>query len=188
MSRNIELSKILPKDSLFVLGVSVVLGLFIYLALIMPGNSYSAKLDTQAGDLRNELVERQKLKSYYESLLRSKVKDAFNLPAMPDALTGDKGLEEVITDMKTLAKDSGMEVVSVSPNVHGLQASFSGGGTVIQNIAVELKLSGDYAGVRRFLLSAGAQPYIEHIEELELERDLSKDRINFRIKAVVLFI
>jgi hypothetical protein len=173
------------------MGISIVLGLFIYLALIIPGNSYATKLDTDAGDLRNQLEERQKLKSYYESLLRVKIKDTFNLPAMPDALTGDKGLEEVITGLKMLARDSGMEIVSVSPNITGLQARYSGGavaGAVIQNIAVELKLSGDYAGVRRFLLSAGAQPYIEHIEELELERDLSKDRISFRIKAVVLFI
>jgi hypothetical protein len=76
----------------------------------------------------------------------------------------------------TAAKMSGMTLVSALPNLNALTGD-------AQFLSVDAILRGDFIRFRKFLIQIGGLPYVQHIEEITIQK--KTDVPEFRLKILV---
>lgn len=160
-----ELKKNIPFASrsltLLVMGAGIIL-----ILLYIGFHNYRtiAKLDTEISELNTKINTHQSYAPMTKQLFdRMKVKTVRNLPLPPKAkLTGEQK-DRISILFRDMAQKSKIELVSVSPDINSMVGGSAG-------MLVNATLKGDYYNFRTFLIELGEQPYLEKIDEIEIQQ------------------
>jgi hypothetical protein len=168
--KNIKIPKRTVIIQLSWLGALLILGLVV----IFPVQRSTAGLDGQIKEIRIQMEEQKTLQPIYQALkAKSRTPAASILPA-PESAKLSKDLVRVVpSTMRRIAKNSDMEMISVSPDVAALADQS-------RHLLVRAVLRGDFMNFRKFLTGIGELPYLERIEEIEIQQD--PNLMEFRIK------
>jgi hypothetical protein len=168
--------KLIPRRTAIIqfswLGALLILGL----VFMFPVQRSTAGLDGQIKDIRVQIEEQKALQPIYQAL---KAKNqttaaAASILPIPESAKLSKDLVRVVpSTVRRIAKNSDMEMISVSPDVTSL-ANES------RHLLVRAVLRGDFMNFRKFLIGVGELSYLERLEEIEIQQD--PNFMEFRIK------
>ena len=164
----------IPQQSIIYI-IMCMAGVLIFLFVgIIPYQNTLKNLDMEIQ--RNELqVQQQKtLQPLYRTLLKQVNRQDDRLLPMPDIQPMPKGqLGRAPAILRGIAVDSGMDMMSVSPELNALTVD-------AKRIPVNAVLRGSFLDLRRLLINLGRLPYVENVEQIQIVQ--IADMLEFRIR------
>lgn len=158
-----QISVDLPKQSLTYIGLGVIAILLFILLGIFPAGKSLADLDARTTEVKYRIEEQQALAPFYQPLKdRSGKEDLKFLPLPAKGSLPHAMISTIPAVFGDAARSSGMSLVSASP-----QLSAVAGGA--QTLPVNVTLRGNFFNFRKFLISIGGIPYVQHIEEISIQ-------------------
>lgn len=154
----------IPHQSLIYLA-SGLMGVLIFIfAGIIPGYRKIITLDNKISRFSMQAEEEKYLIPVYSSLKnKTQGKESRLLPFPAKESIPREQADRIFMTFNEMAHKTGIEVISVVPNLNALAGN-------IKFLSVNVILRGDYFNFRKFLSSAGDIPYLEHIEEIEIQQ------------------
>ena len=145
----------------------VIAGLGIILILVWIGfynHRTIARLDREIHELNTKINTHQSYAPMTKQLFdRMKVKTERHLPLPAKAKLSAEQKDRISLIFRDMAQKAKLDLVSVNPDINSLV----GGSTVL---LVHATLKGDYYQFRNFLIELGDRPYLEKIEEIEIQQ------------------
>jgi hypothetical protein len=171
-----QLPKI-PAQSVYYLllcttGILLFIGIGIY-----PLHSSITQQDEDLARMRVRLEEQKVLLPVYKDLLllgKVQKKDLGALPASSRAGLSVDQLGNISALFKKIAQACSLEVVSAAPDVKALTSNS-------KFMPVVLVIRGDFFNLRRFLFELERLPFMEHMEEMQIQETAGGKE--FRIKT-----
>jgi|WetSurMetagenome_2_1015567.scaffolds.fasta_scaffold04258_2 hypothetical protein len=173
----IKLPAKIPAQSVYyLLMCSVGILLFILIGLF-PLQSSLNEQDEDMAKMKARIEEQKVLFPLYKELLLLEKTQKRGLNALP--ASGKTGLSmdqlgNVSYLLKKIAQEGSLEAVSVNPDVKSLTNNS-------KSISVLLVVRGDFLKLRRFLFELEKLPYLEHIEEIQIQE--AAEGKEFRLKT-----
>jgi len=149
--------------SLFYFALFGVVILVIILIMIYPDYRTLAALDKNIKQLNTKIETQKLLFPLFQKMLAEidlKLPGGVTLPK-EEKLSQEKA-ERIVSVFHELAGKSGIEAVEVSPDV---DSTLNGSGFLLVNVVVK----GDFFRLREFLLELANLPYLEKIEQIQLQ-------------------
>jgi hypothetical protein len=150
--------------------------LFILIGLY-PLQSSLNQQDRDLAKTKARIEEQRLLFPLYQDLLLlgkgQKIDSNFLAASSKAGLSLDQ-LANISILFKTIAQEGGLEAVSVTPDVKSLTNNS-------KSISVLLIVRGDFLKLRRFLFELEKLPYMEHIEEIQIQEAVGGKE--FRLKT-----
>ena len=144
---------------------------------IIPNSKKMSEMDTQTAEIKFRLEEQKVLGSFHQSLQgKNEKKESEVLPLPAKGILAQAKIDTLPLTLTTAAKTSGMSLVSATPNLTAMTGD-------AQFISVNVILRGDFINFRKFLINLGGIPYVQHIEEIQIEG--KPDTQEFRMKVWV---
>ena len=159
-----RLEMTIPRQSITYL-VLCILGILIFIvAGIIPYYRTIVKLDQKINRFSVDVEENKYLVPVYVSL-KNKIngKDEMHRTLPSKESIAREQTDRIFMTFSEIARKTGMNVVSIVPNINSLAGN-------IKFLSVNVIVWGDYFNFRKFLNSAGEVPYLEHIEEIEIQQ------------------
>ncbi|MFC1884013.1 hypothetical protein ACFL2O_04515 [Thermodesulfobacteriota bacterium] len=134
---------------------------FIFLA-IYPSQKSLTRLDKEIARIESQIEEQRILFPIAQELFSQVMKEeTFALP-FPDTkkLERDK-LETVPSLLEDLASKSGLDIISIVPDVRSL-TEYPG------HLSITAVVKGKFSELRELVVKMGSLPYLEHVEEMSI--------------------
>jgi hypothetical protein len=165
---------LIPKRNIVVyLSALGALVLFILVGII-PVQRYSAGLDRQIKDLRFQVEEQKNLQPIYQSLkAKSQAGTGRVLPTPEKSRLSRDLIGMVPSTIKKIAANANMDPLSITPDVNALVGQ-------PRYLLVHSVVRGEFYDFRRYLIGLGQLPYLERIEEIEIQQN--PDLMEFKMK------
>ena len=164
----------IPRQSIIYLVVCLSGILVFVFAGILPYQRSITRLDQEISKTRADLSVQEELYPLYMSLTRkAPAKSSSALPIPAKSVLPRSQVDRIPTSVREMAARSGMNVMSVSPDLSTLTGN-------TQEMPVRIVMRGDFLKFRNFLLGLGAVPYVERVEEIQIQQN--PDRMEFRTK------
>jgi hypothetical protein len=168
--KNINLSK---RKIVFYLSCAGGLLLFILLGII-PLQRYAIGLDREIKDIRFQVEEQKNLLPIYQSLkAKSQAGSGRVLPTPKKSGLSRDLIDMVPPTIRKIATRANMDPLSVTPDVNALAGQ-------PRYLLVHSVVRGEFYDFRRFLIGLGELPYLERIEEIEIQQN--PDIMEFKMK------
>ena len=162
--------------TLLIIGVGLIL-ILVYIGFYNYRNI--AKLDTEINELNTKINTHQSYAPMTKQLIdRMKVKPQRNLPLPAKAKLSVEQKDQISYIFKDMAQKSKMELLSVSPDIN----SMVGGSAAM---LVHATLKGDYYNFRNFLIELGDRPFLERVEEIEIQQVPGTKEFRLKVWLVV---
>ena len=171
---NIDIYQNINQDRIWRIVIYIGIVVLIVLLGIFPLYNYNSNLLEKNKELKNQIEEQKELKPVYLNLLNAlNNKDVLVLPnpekkAIPRAEAG-----KFQEDIRTIAGHSGLRMVSFTPD---LSAAAGSSTSLLHNVI----LKGEFANFRKMLIGLGVFPYLDRIEEINIQQN--PDSMEFRMK------
>jgi hypothetical protein len=168
--KNIKISKRTVIIQLSWLGALLVMGMVV----IFPVERSTAGLERQIKEIQIQIETQKTLQPIYQALKTKSQTTAAGILPTPESGKLPRDLVRVFpSTVRRIAKNSDMEMISVSPDVTSLADQS-------RHLLVGAVLRGDFMNFRKFLIGVGELPYLERLEEIEIQQD--PNFMEFRIK------
>lgn len=165
---------IIPKHSLLFLLMCLSGVLIIVFAGIVPKQFSLARLDQKIKSIQFQIEEQKSLYPIYQVLhKKSHTRDAKVLPAPAMTPLLRTQLDTIPSTFRQIAQNANIDTVSVSPNLNSL-------GNEPRFLLVDTVVRCDFLNFRKFLIGIGEVPYLERIEEIQIEQN--EDTMEFKMK------
>lgn len=154
----------IPISSIAYLGIGIVIVLAFVTVIVYPSYKQLVRLDEDITKMQGRIDSQKILLPLYLDLVRTsekKVPDALSLPEK-EVLPKER-IDLIPSLFKGVARKSGMELVSVTPDFTTLAR---GGDAILINAVAR----GSFSGVRKFLVELGNVPYVKLVEEMEVKQ------------------
>ena len=164
----------IPRQSIiyFLLCLSGVL-VFVF-AGILPYQWSIAGLDEEISKVRSNIAVQEELYPIYMSLAKkAQAKSGSALPIPAKGVLPRSQMDRIPAIVREMAARSGMNVTSVSPDLSTLTGN-------TQEMPVRIVMKGDFLKFRKFLLGLGSVPYVDRVDEIQIQQN--PDRLEFRTK------
>jgi Tfp pilus assembly protein PilO len=163
-----------PKQSIIYLGVCLS-GILLFVLLGIIPNQYSLNtLEQKISTMKFKIEEQKALSPLYQSVSNwAQQKGPTSLPMPASGRLETIKMNMIPQTVRQIAKDNKMNMLSVVPDLKAL----AGEG---QRLSVEVTVRGDFTDFRQFLIDLNAIPYIENMEEIQVEQE--KNTQLFRVK------
>jgi len=166
--------KLIPRRTAIIqfswLGALLILGLVV----IFPVQRSTVGLERQIKDIQYQIETQKTLQPIYQALKTKSHTTAASILPIPESAKLSKDLVHVFSStVMRIAKNSDMEMISMSPDVTSLADQS-------RHLLVRAVLRGDFMNFRKFLIGVGELPYLERLEEIEIQQD--PNFMEFRIK------
>jgi hypothetical protein len=151
-------------------------GIIIIIVLIgiLPLQGYNSKRALAVKEIQNKIDEQKGFGTIYKLLQdTSEKKEVHALPNPAIVKISRKDLDRFQDTFRTEAGKSGMMTVSLMPDVKS-------GAIGSQKLLYNATLKGEFANFRKMLVSLGALPYIDQIEEIIIKQ--YGDYMEFKMK------
>lgn len=148
--------------------------LFIILAGIIPNQLSLARLDKKIKSIQFQIEEQKSLYPIYQDL--QKKTEARNSKVLPlpkrNALLQTQ-LDSIPATFIEIARKVNLDMVSASPDLNSLSGES-------KLLPVNAVVRGNFFNFRKFLILLGGVPYLERIEEIQIQQN--EDTMEFKIK------
>ena len=166
-----------PKQSLLYIGLGIIVILLFIFAGIFPAKRSLAELDKQSAEVKQRIEEQQILAPFYQAIkTRVEQKDPESLPLPGKGKLALSMINTIHATFDKAARTSGVSLLSATPDLSGLGGNF-------QSLPVNVTLRGDFFKFRQFLINLGSIPYVQHIEEITIQKVPASRE--FRLKVLV---
>jgi Tfp pilus assembly protein PilO len=176
----VDLKKInmnLPKQSLTYIGLGVIAILLFILLGIFPAGKSLADLNARTTEVQYRIEEQKALVPLYQTLKgRSGKEDLKFLPLPAKVNLPHAKISTIAAVFGDAARSSGMSLVSASPQL----SAMTGGA---QTLPVNVTLLGDFMNFRKFLVTIGGIPYVQHVEEISIQE--APNAREFKLKIIL---
>ncbi|MEW6334490.1 MAG: hypothetical protein AB1558_09485 [Thermodesulfobacteriota bacterium] len=154
----------IPRQSLIYI-VMCLTGIAIFLfAGILPNIWTVTDLEKQTVAARFQLEETRTLGPFQKALReKSARKESDTLPLPEKGKLAKTEIDTIPATFGTLAKASGMFMVSAVPNLSTLTGDAA-------SLPVSLVLRGDFANFRKLLIGLGSNPTVQQLEEITVQQ------------------
>lgn len=144
----------------------------------MPLYLTNKKLARDNDHLKSQIEEQKQMKPIYASLLNelTKRKECLVLPNPGQERLARGNTARFKNDLQTIAEKSKTKLSSFKPDLSTLSGSSS-------SLLHDVVLKGEFNNLRQVLIGLGAVPYIDKIENIEIQQ--SNDALNFKMKIWV---
>lgn len=157
----------ISRQSLILIGVSLVLVLAVVLFGILPERRSRDALGVRMAEIQAELDAREALRPMREALEREKAEaerlDKLELAGNACESRQRLPVQALVPTLTKLAGEAGLEDARVLPQPETLDAA-------ALSMRVTAVLHGDLESLRRFLLSLAAAPFVQNVETLDIAR------------------
>ena len=165
---------IIPRRSLLYSLICLSGVLLIVFAGIVPNQFSLTRLDQKIKSIQFQIEEQKSLYPIYKVLQKkSKTRDAKVLPAPERIPLLRTQLDTIPSTFRQIAKNANIDTVSVSPNLNSL-------GNDSRFILVDTVVRCDFLNFRKLLIGLGEIPYLESIEEIQIQQN--EDTMEFKMK------
>jgi hypothetical protein len=148
--------------------------LLIFLVGIFPLYHYNSNLIDGNRKLKNQIEEQKELGPVYLSLLKvTNNKDLRVLPNPEKITIPREEAGKFQDDIRMIARKYGLTMVSLKPDLNTSSGSST---SLLHNVV----LKGEFANLRKMLIGLGAVPYLDRIEEINIQQ--YPDSMEFRMK------
>jgi hypothetical protein len=164
----------IPKQTLTNMIICLAGLLVIVLAGIIPNFISLARLDREIGSVQFQIEEQEKLYPVCQ-LLKNKAqhKVLMVLPFPAKERLSRKLIDLFPTTLNDMAKKTGMDVISISPDLNSLSDNSN-------FLIVNAVIRGDFFNFRKLLINLGEVPYSERVEEIQIRQ--TQDSMEFKMK------
>jgi hypothetical protein len=146
----------------------------ILLVGIFPLYHYNSNLLDENKKLKNQIEEQKELGPIYLSLLKAMNNKDLHVLPNPEKIKISRGeAGKFQDDIRMIADKAGLTMVSLKPE---LNTSAGSSAFLLHNVV----LKGDFANLRKMLIGLGAVPYLDRIEEINIQQ--YPDSMEFRMK------
>ena len=147
----------------------------VVLLAVLPAYRYIGELDKRI-DRTGQRIEAEKrlLPLYQELLKRSQLEVKRNLPLPDRTFIPRRDVDMMPSIFAGIGVKSGMEVISANPDVMTLA---TGQTRVLVNAAIR----GNFFNYRKFLVELGRLPYIDRIEEIQIQQKSPEKEYRMKI-------
>jgi hypothetical protein len=148
--------------------------LFIILIGIIPKQLSLARLDQRIKSIQFQIEEQKSLYPIYQDLQKiTQARDSKVLPSTLRSALLRTQLNAIPANFREIARKANLDMVSASPDLNSL----SGESKLLQVNAV---IRGNFFNFRKFLISLGEVPYLDRIEEIQIQQN--EDTMEFKMK------
>jgi hypothetical protein len=168
-----QLPKIPSRSLWYFLLCSSGILLFVFIGLY-PMQASLSRLDEDIALMKARTEEQKILCPLYRDLLLKAVKqnselllDSVKTPLLEDQVDSTTNL------LRNIAQECGLEAVSVTPEAKSVAPSS-------KFMAVSLVLRGNYLKLRKFLLELEKLPFMEHMEELQIQEAFEGQEVRLK--------
>ena len=141
---------------------------------IIPLQRYAAGLDREIKDVRFQLEEQKNLQPIYQALkAKSQAGTGRVLPTPAKSKLSRDRIAMVSPTLRKIAADANLDPLSVTPDVSMLAGR--PGHLLVHSVG-----RGEFYDFRKYLTGLGALPYLERIEEIEIQQN--PDVMEFKMK------
>jgi Tfp pilus assembly protein PilO len=150
-------------------------GLLIFLfAGIIPYQKTLKDLDKEILKNEAQIEKQKKLQPIYQSLVKQAGKqNIWMLPIPPPQLLPKSQLGKIASSIREAAGRAGMDMISVSPELNALTVE-------AKAIPINTVVRGNFMDLRKFILNLGSLPYLQSIEQVQIQQ--ITDKLEFRIR------
>ncbi|MBM4272111.1 MAG: hypothetical protein FJ139_08155 [Deltaproteobacteria bacterium] len=142
---------------------------------IIPNFISASSLDEKILSLQYELEEQKNLHPVYQILkARSQKKVGAVLPFPVRNKLSREEIKSLPASFRDAARKANMHLISISPDLGSLGGDY-------RFLSVDVVVTGDFYDVRKFLIGLGEIPYLERIEEMQVQP--RHDSMEFKIKV-----
>lgn len=169
-----QLPKIPAQSAYYLLVCSTGILLFILIGLY-PQQASLSRLDEDIAGIRARIEEQKVLFPLYKELVGKVPKKnlEMRLDSNKTGLSIDQ-IDGIAIQFSKIAQECDLEATSVTPDVKSLANNS-------KSMSVHFVLKGDFLKFRRFLLELEKVPYLEHIEEIQIQETVGGKE--FRLKT-----
>ncbi len=148
--------------------------LFIVLVGIIPKQFSLARLDQQVKSIQFQLEEQKSLYPIYQDLQkRTQTGDSKVLPLPARSALLRTQLNAIPATFREIARKANLDMVSASPDLNSLSSES-------RLLQVNAVIRGNYFNFRKFLIGLGEVPYLERIQEIQIQQN--EDTMEFKMK------
>jgi hypothetical protein len=153
----------LPAQSLLYLLICAggIIGFF--LLAIYPYHKYLAGLDREIKTIEVQIEEQKRLFPVYEDLLKKmNITQKGTLPFPRKGKLDREKTDEISSIFEEIARKSNLSPVSIVPDVTSLVKGS-------RLLSITVRMEGDFFHFRNFLALLNGMPFLEHIEEIQIQ-------------------
>ncbi len=137
-----------------------------------------ASLDKRTDKVRLEVEEQKGLQSIYK-LLKGKEKKAVRaLPFPPKGKISRDKIEAMPGIFRDIAQKVNMDILYASPDIGSV-------GPDSKYLLVNVGVRGDFFNFRKFLVGIGDLPYLDRIEEIQIQENADIMEFKMKIRLVM---
>jgi len=159
-----QIDKISGRSVMYLVLCVVILVIFYFVALYPYQRSLNA-IDAKTAQVRNLIGKQKTLLPLYEEMVKrgeGKIRGTLPVPDIEAISRGD--IETVSPLFKKMADESGMQIVSIRPDVLSLTEASD-------DMLVTIHLRGSFSDFRSFLVWVGGEPSLRRVEEIEIRQE-----------------
>lgn len=166
---------ILPVRTLIYLSVSIVIVVLFLLVIVYPYYQSLGTLDREIAGMYKRAERQKVLLPLYMKLVKKSedsVPDKLFLPVRKSL--SKNNIDLIPPLIKGIAQKSGMQTVTVNPDLTTLA-------TKKDYLLIYATVRGGFFNVRDFLIELGKVPYIDHIEEVEIQQKMTDKECKLKL-------
>lgn len=134
------------------------------LAGIFPLYKYNSRLINENKDLKYQIDEQKELGPVYSNLLKSIDDKKVRVFPSPEKTTLPRTeADKFQDDLRAIAGKAGLTIISLTPDLSTLAGSST---SFLHNVV----LKGEFANLRKLLIGLGSVPYLDRIEEINVQQ------------------
>lgn len=169
----------IPKNSIIYI-ILCLTGILIFLiGGIIPAGINMGKLLSETAELKFRIEEQKTLAPIYQSL-QGKIgqKESEILPLPAKGKLSLAMIDTIPAVLRTTANMSGISLLSAVPNLTEMTGD-------AQYMSISAVLQGDFFNLRKFMISLGGIPYVQHIEEISIIQKPDTKEFSMKIWVAV---
>jgi Tfp pilus assembly protein PilO len=137
--------------------------IFVFVGIV-PSHMNLKDLDQDIKKLQFNIEEQKTLLPLYDTLKkRGFRKESSVLPLPAKVPLPRDQLPKLSSTLRDAAKQSGMEVVNLTPDLKSLSSDS-------KSLSLSMTLNGEFPSFRKFLLALEAMPFFENMEEVRIRQ------------------
>jgi len=174
------IKKIMEKIPSKNVGYMIICGGILILVIllgIVPLHRYNVKRSETVESLQRQIDEQKELRQMHQLISQASLtKEDRILPNPAKTKLSRQNMDEFQDSFRAEAARAGINILSLIPDVK----TMAGGS---QSLLYTAMLKGEFASFRTLMIGLGSLPYIDRIEEINL--DQSSDAMDFELKIWV---
>ncbi len=151
----------------------------IVLVGIFPLYKYNSSLNKENQELKYKIEEQKELGPVYLNLLKSADDKTVRLFPSPEKTTIPRSeAGKFQDDFRAIAGKAGLTIMSFTPDLSTLAGSST---SFLHNVV----LKGEFADFRKMLIGLGSVPYLDRIEEINVQQQPYSMEFKMKIRIAV---